>query len=166
MVVARCQIDRREPPVFEGGGRSAVTAEERFERVRAALGLEYVPAVHRAHRGHGPIGRRDDGASSTLDGPRARSESTNEERVEVGIGLKDRVLDNAQVNVVPANEPAELPVLPWREANAGRAQHQPRQQVLRIELLARPGEAGRAAGGGRALPRLRDGVAVHSIRNG
>ena len=141
VIVARGQVDGREPPAAELGRGAFIAPEERLQGVGAVLGLDDAPAVHRACGRDGPVGRRDDGAGSALQRPRAGGQRAGEERVEVGIGRGGRVRDDAQIDPVPAGEPADLPVLPRSEPDAGRAKHHPRQQVLRIEPLAHPGEA-------------------------
>ncbi len=135
VVVVRRQIHRGEGAaveIFRPGARG----QQLGEAVVAALGLQQPIAIDRARLADRAVHRAGDCARIRGDGARIGLERAREELIEAAVAQRVGLRRLGHVDACTASRNRESArFLSHGAAHPGRAQHQPRQRMLRQQVL-------------------------------
>ncbi len=136
VVILGRQVDGGELAAHERRGHCRVTAQQLLRAETVALGLEDAAVLDRAKLADGTVGGAQDGARGLVQWAGTRLQGAGEEGIEVLVGAQ--VLDQrfAHVDLITLGEPGGEGVLEPAHAALGDAAGQPRQQVVRQQVLA------------------------------
>src|SRR6202012_5627585 len=134
VVIERRQIDRRKRPALELP-RPGLGSEQLAQGIAAALGLQQPILLDRPGFADRAVHRTGNLLRSGSDAARTALQRAREKLVEAREAERIRLHGIGHVDGVEFQEAADQPILEPRRAHASGAQYEPRQGMLRQQVL-------------------------------